>query len=123
MVWDYPILKALSKRPLVRRFLESRGVKTQVFGAELLDLDEEFREKIEEKRREWEKHGINRKLQDYAIDLAKEWTLKMTEFHRRMLTGVLPDEEVNNIVKKLTKNLFKEALDTVAERWVVAMSK
>jgi hypothetical protein len=84
-------------------------------------IDSEVEEEVRRKKAEWTAAGVPPRLQDMAVELAREWTARLAEFQLRMLEGALPKEELEKIAGKVVKNLMKTALDTVAENWIKAM--
>ncbi|MEM2941395.1 MAG: hypothetical protein QW304_07605 [Thermoproteota archaeon] len=121
--WYFPVLRKLSGRPTL--IFEKPPIhevfekQVMVFPVGVVDGD--IDEMVRRKRGEWTTRGFRSGLQDMAVNLASEWTSKIVEWHLRNLRDVLPEEELKKITKSLTVNVMKQALDSVAERWISAM--
>jgi hypothetical protein len=104
------------RKPLVSYF-------TQLWVGYPVDeyIDSQVEEVIRKKKAEWTATGVPPKLQDMAVELAREWTSRLAEFQLRMLEGAMPKEELKRVANQVVKNLMKTALDTVAENWIKAM--
>ncbi|MEM2233727.1 MAG: hypothetical protein QXP81_09350 [Nitrososphaerota archaeon] len=122
--WDFPLLSAWSRRPtlILRRPLIGEVFGTQIWVSGIDTVDSEIEEMIRRKREEWTRRGIRPNLQDMAVELAREWTGRIVEWHLRNLRGVLPEDELRRVGTELTKKMLSEALNTVAERWISAMT-
>lgn len=94
-------------RPLIKRI----GLTGQA-----LEYDSELTRLREAKRAEWTARGYSPKLQSMAFELADDWADRMSDWMLRVI-------EEPELKRKAYTALYKEGLDTVAERWIRSMSE
>ena len=100
------------------KFLLGRRVRTQE------DVTEDEIEKlIRAKKEEWARRGISPEMQTTAEILVREWAESMTRYQAGILSRVLPPEEVERLRPKIMKELVKNGLNTLAERWIQEIKK
>lgn len=77
-----------------------------------------YEEKVKKKRREWEKRGIPENLQDWATSMAYRWAESIIGWQIRNLRKVLPEDQLEEVAKKLADTVFDQALNVVAENYL-----
>jgi hypothetical protein len=93
--------RTLIKRPKIFEELIVRGEA----------VDSEIERMLDEKYKEWISRGVSENMARMAIDLAKGWAEKVTEFG---LAGAKIPEEAK---KEITKAHLKKGFE-VAEKWI-----
>ncbi|MEM1944146.1 MAG: hypothetical protein QXE50_05895 [Nitrososphaerota archaeon] len=126
--WSFPLLRQLSTRPTlifekppIHEVFETQMLERQLIVHPVDEIDGELEEMIRRKKSEWGARGVGPNLQDMAVDLAREWTRRIVEWHLRNLRDVLPEEELKRVTKSLTVRVMEDALNKVAERWISAL--
>lgn len=104
-----PVRKLLGQR---RTILLDKPLINRL-GAAPAVSNNQLQEIKEAKQREWTSRGYSLKLQEKAFKLAKQWTDRMSSF----VVRVVQEPQLKD---KAYRELYKSALDDVAEHWITS---